>query len=334
MESRRSRRQSVVLVHGPFTSRYWYLKGARHDYEPVLFIGGAFQTKRSLVKFAEVFAKSADVILVDLPGTGNTDIPPPEVGGDFFADCIGQLLDQVGIARINLVGVSFGSAIAYTFAQRHPDRVANLVLIGTMSHADRRIEEALELSFDALDRGDMESFANRVSRVLMNYEKRLDIPQFKRGERLLRMAFARMTEREIEQFRINGRRILLHRRLDKSLPVPVRALVFTGEHDSVTTPEHCLEVASTISDSHLVLVRDADHLAVLERFEVCAQLTDSFLRGLRPKKTSDYAAVRYVGIADRGARESSEDTNTDGRLDPDARQKASGPGTSSGCWAP
>ncbi len=294
-ESPRYKDHTGTLEHAGYRYRYRHVEGARSDYAPVLFLGGAFQTMRSLAKFAEVFAAHADVVLVDLPGTGDTDLPPAELGGDFFADCVRMLLNHLGIPRVNIVGVSFGTAIAYTFAQRHPNRVGNLVLIGTMSHADRRIEEALELSFDALDSGDMGCFADRVSTVLMNHGQRDRIPQFRRGERLLRVALARMTEREVEQFRVNGRRILLHRRLDTRRPVPVRALVFTGEHDSVTTPEHCIEVASTIRDAHWVSVRDADHLVVLERFEVCARLTDSFLRGEKPQQSEDFAEVRRVG---------------------------------------
>lgn len=294
MSPQRTTRQSQVVAHGPFSSRYWFLEGKDPDYDPVLFIGGAFQTKRSLVRFAEVFAESADVILVDLPGTGKTDIPPPEIGGDFFADCIRDLLDRLHVEKINLVGVSFGTAIAYTFAQRHPERTANLVLIGTMSHADRHIEHALETSFDALEDGDLEAFADRVSRVLLNHERTDDIPEFRRGERLLRAALARMTDREVEQFRINGRRILLHRRLDTSRPISARALVFTGEYDSVTTPEHCLEVAKTIPGAWWVLVRQADHLVVLERFDVCVALTDAFLRGKDPEDGPDLSAVRRV----------------------------------------
>ncbi len=293
-ESTRFNHTVGVVEHGGYRYRYRHVEGARNDYPSVLFIGGAFQTMRSLAKFAEVFAAHADVVLVDLPGTGDTDLPPAELGGDFFAACVRTLLNRLGISRVNIVGVSFGTAIAYTFAQRHPNRVANLVLVGTMSHADRRIEEALELSFDALDSGDMRCFADRVSAVLMNHAQRDGIPQFKRGERLLRVALARMTEREVEQFRVNGRRILLHRRLDTRRPVPVRALVFTGEHDSVTSPEHCIEVGSTIRDAHWVSVREADHLVVLERFEVCARLTDSFLRGEEPQISPDFADVRRI----------------------------------------
>jgi len=294
-ESLRFNDQTGVLEHEGYSYRYRYVQGARNDYAPVLFLGGAFQTMRSLAKVAEWFAAHADVVLVDLPGTGDSDLPPPELGGKFFADCVRRVMNRIGASRVNVVGVSFGTAIAYTVAQRHPSRVANLVLVGTMSHADRRIEEALELSFEALDGGDMKGFADRVSSVLMNHGRRRQIPQFERGERLLRVALGRMRQREIEQFRVNGERILLHRRLDTSRPVPVRALVFTGEHDTVTTPGHCLEVASTIGDAHWVLVRDADHLVVLERFEVCARLTDSFLRGRAPRSAPDFAAVRRLG---------------------------------------
>lgn len=296
--SGRASRQSAILVHGPFASRYWHLDGERHDYDPVLFIGGAFQTKRSLAKFAKVFQSYADVILVDLPGTGKTDIPPVEVGGDFFADCIADLLMRLHVERVNLVGISFGTAIAYTFAQQYPDHMANLVLIGTMSQANEQIEEALEKSFQELDHGDMERFANRISAVLMNHEHKEHIPEFQRGDRLLRIALSRMTELEIEQFRTNGRRILLHRRLDTNKPVTARTLVFTGEYDSVTTPEHCLEVASTIeADAHWVTIRGADHLVALERFDLCVELTDAFLRGNDPAPSPDFTAVRQVGTA-------------------------------------
>jgi pimeloyl-ACP methyl ester carboxylesterase len=287
-------------MHGPFSSRYWHVQGARRDYDPVLILGGAFQTKHSLVKFAEVFAENTDVILVDLPGTGKTDIPPVEVGADFFAKCLGQLLDRLNVTRINLIGVSFGTAIAYTFAQQYPERIANLVLIGTISHADKQIETVLEVMFDALERGDKEVFANSVTAVVMNHEQRDRIPEFRRGERLLRLALARMSDRENEQFRVNGRRILLHRRLDMSQPVPVRALVFTGQYDSVTTPEHCREVAATIRDAHLVVVRDADHLVPLERFDLCISLTDSFLRGQDPQESPDYVSVEQVGSGTLG----------------------------------
>ncbi len=298
-EPRSSWEESGEIRHAGYRYRYRCIRSPQRDYEPVLFLGGAFQTMRSLYKFAEVFTAHSSAILVDLPGSGDTDLPPAEVGLDFFAECIRKLLDCLGIERVNLVGVSFGTAIAYTVAQRFPERIANLALIGTMSHADERIEDALERSNEALATGDMALFADRVSSVLLNHERKNTISNFARGERLLRVAVGRMTDREMEQFEVNGRRILLHRRLDTSRPVLARTLVFTGEHDSVTTPAHCLDVAASIRDAYWALVRDADHLVPLERFDVCVRLVDGFLRGEEPVAGTDCSVVWKVKTPNR-----------------------------------
>jgi pimeloyl-ACP methyl ester carboxylesterase len=49
------------------------------------------------------------------------------------ADLLAALLDELGIDRVGVLGVSAGSTVAYTFAARHPDRVWALVSIGGVS---------------------------------------------------------------------------------------------------------------------------------------------------------------------------------------------------------
>src|SRR6185503_18383473 len=69
---------------------------------------------------------------------------------------------------------------------------------------------------------------------------------------------------------------------------------------------HCREVAATIRDAHLVVVRDADHLVPLERFDLCISLTDSFLRGQDPQESPDYLSVERVGIGTAGSKRLSD----------------------------
>ncbi len=271
---------------------YRYFPGPHRHYAPLLFLGGAFQSMRSLKKFATVFRDRAGVILVDLPGSGDSDMPPPELGGDFLAGCVRHLLDGLALLRVNAIGVSFGTAPAYNLAQRYPERVEKLVLIGTMSRIDDRIRRALEVSFAALKASDMEAFADRVSKVLLNHDRRREIARFHRAERLLRAAIGQMKEREIEQFRLNGERLLLHERLDTCRRLVTPTLVLTGEHDTVTTPQHCREVARTAWESYLALVDRADHLVPLERFEICERLVDTFLRGGDLHQVSDCSLTR------------------------------------------
>ena len=55
---------------------------------------------------------------------------PDYDGGDLVADAVG-ILDELGIERAHLVGISMGGGIAQVVALDHPDRVASLTLIST-----------------------------------------------------------------------------------------------------------------------------------------------------------------------------------------------------------
>lgn len=274
---------------------YRFHSGRRSDYAPVLLIGGAFQSMDALQRFAGWFQERADVILVDPPGTGRADPLPSRYGADFLADSIKQVLDELGIESVNAIGVSFGTAIAYRLAQRRPERVENLVLLGTMSHVDTHIERALETCVEALDRSDLEAFSECVVRTLLSPAETQVINR-RKVERILRFTATHMTDTAVEHFRTNARRLLIHRSLGTDRPPSVRTLVFTGEHDSITTPECCRRVAAAIEDACFALIESGDHLVALERPNVCTGLADAFLRGLTVKSAPTCRTIEHTPI--------------------------------------
>ncbi|HET6939562.1 MAG TPA: alpha/beta fold hydrolase [Nocardioides sp.] len=109
------------------------------------------------------FAKSFRTLLVDQPGFGGSDKPP--VVGNYFrfsASYVVQLLDELGIERVHLLGNSLGGGTAARLTIEHPDRVGRLILMGpgglslNLFHADptegvKRLSEFnLEPSREAL----------------------------------------------------------------------------------------------------------------------------------------------------------------------------------------
>ena len=89
------------------------------------------------------FAEDFRTLLIDQPGFGGSD--KPEVVGNYYrfaADHVVQLLDELGIGRIHLLGNSLGGGTAMRLALTHPDRVGRLVLMGpgglslNLFHAD------------------------------------------------------------------------------------------------------------------------------------------------------------------------------------------------------
>lgn len=78
-------------------------------------------------------AEEHRVVAFDQPGFGFTERPQGatySVAG--WTDHVLGVLDALGLARVDLVGNSFGGAIALRFAAEHPDRVNRLVLMGSV----------------------------------------------------------------------------------------------------------------------------------------------------------------------------------------------------------
>ena len=69
-------------------------------------------------------------ILLDLPGFGRSDKPEDvRYELDYFVDCVGAFLAQIGVTRCTLLGNSLGGAIALGLALRFPQLPERLVLL-------------------------------------------------------------------------------------------------------------------------------------------------------------------------------------------------------------
>ncbi len=75
-------------------------------------------------------AEHARVLAIDLPGFGQSEPPAAAVSLDGFADATAELIGDLGIERVVLVGHSMGGPIALRFASRHPNLAEAIVLVG------------------------------------------------------------------------------------------------------------------------------------------------------------------------------------------------------------
>ena len=102
------------------------------DGPPLLLVHGAFAAACFWSPILPALARNHRVLAVDLPGQGLAD-PFDYRSVDLFEHArtfLGDILDTLGLERVDLVGNSFGGFCSATFAMRAPQRVSRLMLVG------------------------------------------------------------------------------------------------------------------------------------------------------------------------------------------------------------
>jgi pimeloyl-ACP methyl ester carboxylesterase len=103
----------------------------RHGEGPaLLFAHGVGGNSLSWWQQVPYFRDRYTCITIDQPGFGRSG--EPEGDAWTFADCLASLLDLLEIERVRLVAQSTGGRTCMGYARRYPERVAALVMAGTL----------------------------------------------------------------------------------------------------------------------------------------------------------------------------------------------------------
>ena len=83
-------------------------------------------------RFMQAMAADRRVIAHDYPGFGESDAPPaePPVSIEDYARSLWDVVDELGLGQIDLIGYHTGSEVAVEAARQRPEGVGAIVLIG------------------------------------------------------------------------------------------------------------------------------------------------------------------------------------------------------------
>jgi pimeloyl-ACP methyl ester carboxylesterase len=83
------------------------------------------------------------VVAWDAPGAGLSPDPPESFTTADYARCLAGFLDELGIDRVHLVGLSWGGILAQEFYRLHPKRLRCLILADTYAGWRGSLPEAV-----------------------------------------------------------------------------------------------------------------------------------------------------------------------------------------------
>ncbi len=98
---------------------------------PLLLMNGIGVNLEVLQPFVDVLDPAIEVIRYDVPGTGGSPAPRIPYRFSAHARLVTQMLDQLGYQQVDVLGVSWGGALAQQFAFQYPMRCRRLILVST-----------------------------------------------------------------------------------------------------------------------------------------------------------------------------------------------------------
>ncbi len=85
----------------------------------------------------EGLSRRRTLVRYDERGCGLSDHDPYDVSLESFVQDLETVVDDLGLERFPLMGVSQGGPVAIEYAHRHPERVSRLVLVGAFAKGRR-----------------------------------------------------------------------------------------------------------------------------------------------------------------------------------------------------
>jgi 3-oxoadipate enol-lactonase len=225
---------------------------------PVVVLSNSLGTtqelwERQLPTLAERFR----VVTYDHPGHGTSWLPEPPITVESFGRSLLGLLDELGVDRVSIAGVSLGGMVGMAVALEAPERVERLVLSCTSAYLGP--PEGWAARARTVRSDGMEAIADMVLGRWFTPELVLAEPETPARFR------AMLVETPAEGYARCCEAIGAWDARDRISAIDAPVLVIAGDDDGATPVEHAELIASRISGARLVVLEGAAHLANVER---------------------------------------------------------------------
>lgn len=143
------------MIHKTSDNRklYYELHGKAGAEKWLVFLNGLAQSTQAWTLMLPFFEISFRIVLLDFVFQGRSDKDGEARDFERHASDVAGLMDSLGVEKIGLVGISYGSVVAQHFALDYPERVEKLVLLSAFAHKTAHFEAIEHSWLRALEAG-------------------------------------------------------------------------------------------------------------------------------------------------------------------------------------
>ena len=164
-----------------------------------------------------------------------------------------EAMEQLGIEKANVLGVSMGGMIAQHLAIDYPEKVNKLILAVTAARANPILTESIEEWIALAKAGDHGAFMDSNMRRIYSQE-------YYQKNKWMIPAIGKLTKpKSYDRFYIQADACLNHNAFDRLIEIKAPTLVVGGEKDLALGGDASIEIASRIPNAKLQMYSQWGH---------------------------------------------------------------------------
>ena len=221
---------------------------------PIVFIHGVGLNHKIWEPQINVFENT--FLAYDILGHGGTPLSKENLNFDDFSNQLINLIDELDISKIHLVGFSIGSLIARNFATKYDDRLESLTLLCSIFNRTEKQQQIVK------DRFELAKKSKSLSKQAL---KRWFTDEYlEKNPNTYNKISSILEKNNMENFLKVYELFVSHKDNEKFENIKTKTLVMTGEGDTGSTPEMSKNLSKVINNSIVKIIPKGKHLCSIE----------------------------------------------------------------------
>ena len=228
-----------------------------NEKNPIVFIHGVGLTKE--IWYPQIdFFKDYNTLTYDLLGHGKTALKKSTVSIEDFSKQLFNLIKELNLNKIHLVGFSLGALIAKHFAYEHSESLKSLILHGCIY---KRTEEQKRVIKNRFEVAKLNTPASKQAAL----RRWLSEDFSKKNPNIYKKIYSILEKNNPKDF-LKCYEIFVNYVDDDNMlkKINVNTLIATGENDVGSTPEMSRNLSKMILGSKFIEIRKGKHLCSIE----------------------------------------------------------------------
>ena len=241
------------MINAKDSKNTFYLLNQKKD-APIVLVHGVGLNHTIWEPQIDAFDNS--VLAYDILGHGKTPLNKDNISFDNFSNQLINLIDELKMKKIHLIGFSIGSLIARNFASKFNDRLESLTLLCSIFNRTEKQQQIVK------DRFELVKKSKSLSKQAL--KRWFTDDYLKKNPNTYNKISSILEQNNMENFLKVYELFINHKDNEKFENIKTKTLVMTGEEDIGSTPEMSENLSKVINNSKVKIISKGKHLCSIE----------------------------------------------------------------------